>query len=273
MSGPLPALLAEALELVHDENPDPGDPPVMADLYAAARKVLAMKGYSAELESDLSAALEVRLGMLTRLSAGRIFQCGESAPCIEQLMASYSVCELAHLPPESACLTTLFILNAIHAHVRTTPYSNGKMRFAIVIEEAHNLVGCDRDAVPSESNADPKAFAAELICNMLAELRALGVAIVIVDQSPSKVARAVIKATATKLALPPGGRGGSQSAWRHHALRADRNGGNRPAGSRRSLPLHRRLSRPTTHPNRQPGRQAGLGGTAAERVDSTAHSA
>ncbi len=201
MSGPLPALLAEALELVYDEHPDPDDPPMMEDLYAAARVVLAGKGYSSEFASDVGAAMEVRLGTLTRRSIGRVFQCGRNVPSIDQLMTSYSVCELDHLPTENACLTTLFVLTAIHAHVRTTPHSGGKPRFAIVIEEAHNIVGCNRDAVPSEDNADPKAFAAQLICRMLVELRALGVAIIIIDQLPSAVAPEVVKSTASKLAF------------------------------------------------------------------------
>ncbi len=48
----------------------------MADLYAAVRKVLASKGYSGDVDSDIRAALEVRLGVLTRRAIGRIFQCG-----------------------------------------------------------------------------------------------------------------------------------------------------------------------------------------------------
>jgi len=185
MSGPLPALLAEALELAYEEHPDPDDPPVMADLYAAARTVLEGKDYFADLKSDLSAALEVRLGTLTRRSIGRIFQCGRNVPSIDELLTSYSICELDHLPPEIACLTTLFVLTAIPAHVRTTPHSGDRPQFAIIIEEAHNIVGCNRDAMPSEDNADPKAFANELLCRMLAELRAVGVAIIIIDQLPS----------------------------------------------------------------------------------------
>ena len=201
MDGPLPALLAEALELVYDEHPDPDDPPLMVDLYAAARAVLAAKEYSAEVESNLMAALEVRVGTLTRRSIGRIFQCKHGAPSIESLIRSYSILELDHLPPEVACLLTLFLLTAIHAHVRTTPFSGRGPRFVIVIEEAHNIVGRNRDASPSEANADPKAYAAELVCRMLAELRILGVPIVIIDQLPSAVAPEVIKNTATKLAF------------------------------------------------------------------------
>ena len=201
MSGPLPGLLAEALEQVYDEHPDDVDPPVMTDLYHAAHQVLVAKGYSGELQSDLRAALEVRLGALTRRAMGQVFQCVRHGPDIAALMNAWSVCELDHLPPEMACLQTLFLLTAIHAHVRTTNAGTDGTRFVIVIEEAHNIVGRKTDATASEENADPKAFAAEFICRMLAELRALGVGIVIVDQLPSAVAPQVVKNTGSKLAF------------------------------------------------------------------------
>ena len=75
------------------------------------------------------------------------------------------------------------------------------LRYVIIIEEAHNIVGRSGDATPSEDFANPKAHACEFVCRMLAELRGPGVGIVIIDQLPSAVAPEVIKNTATKLAL------------------------------------------------------------------------
>ncbi|MCO6438547.1 MAG: ATP-binding protein [Phycisphaerae bacterium] len=201
MSGPLPGILGEALERVYDEQADPDTFPVMHDLCAAAQAVLSEKSYSADLKSDLAAALEVRLGKLIRRTIGRMFQCGTNVPGIDELMRSYSILELDSLPPELKCLVTLFLLTAVREHVRAHPRFSGDTRFVIVIEEAHNVVGRSGDAAPSEDNPDPKAFAAEYICRMLAELRALGVAIIIIDQLPSAVAPEVIKNTGSKLAF------------------------------------------------------------------------
>ena len=50
-----------------------------------------------------------------------------------------------------------------------------------VIEEAHKIVGRTGTAHASEEIVDPKAFAAEYVSRMLAELRALGEGIVIAD--------------------------------------------------------------------------------------------
>jgi DNA helicase HerA-like ATPase len=110
-----------------------------------------------------------------------------------------AVIELACLNREERCLLTLFLLTRISEYLKTVPKAGKTLRYIIIIEEAHNIVGCSDEARVSPDIADPKAFAAEYVCNMLAELRALGVGIIIVDQTPSVVAPEVIKNTTTKL--------------------------------------------------------------------------
>lgn len=200
MSGPLPALLAEALEEAYDEACRENRQAVMVDVYTAARQVLRRKKYSPQVESDLLAALEVRLGLLTQRAMGRVFSCEEDIPTLEELISGAAVVELAALAPEQACLLTLFLLTRICELVKSMARPENGPRLVILLEEAHNIVGRDTDAAASEANANPKAFAAELICRMLVELRALGVAIVVIDQSPSAVAASVLKNTGTKLA-------------------------------------------------------------------------
>ena len=60
------------------------------------------------------------LGMQTRRSIGRVFQCPESVPSIDRLMRGYSILDPACLPPEQASLLTLFVLTSIWEHVKTT---------------------------------------------------------------------------------------------------------------------------------------------------------
>ena len=66
-------------------------------------------------------------------------------------------------------------------------------RHIIFIEEAHNIIGVISEAKPSEENADPKAYATEFICRMMAECGGDGVPIVIIDQLPSALSPAVLK--------------------------------------------------------------------------------
>ncbi|MBT4818835.1 MAG: ATP-binding protein, partial [Lentisphaerae bacterium] len=201
LSGPLPAVLGEALELVYEgqENGDP--PPVMADLVKAAEEVLKSKGYSPDVESDIRAAIEVRLTVLVCRSMGKILQSPSAVPAVEALLSGYSVIELDRLPVDQKCLTSLFLLKAILDEVRSLPPHADGLRFVVLIDEAHNVVGSTSSSVRSEDLADPGSHASEYVCRMLAELRGLGVGIVISDQLPTAVASEVVKQTGTKLAF------------------------------------------------------------------------
>ena len=202
VSGPLPALLLEALEKVYDIYPDPNYPPVMTDLVDAANAVLDSKGYSPETSSDIRTALEVRIGRLTHGCIGKVFQCRHSVPSIEHLMTVPSIIELNNLSAEQSCLFTLFILNRIRQRCKTSSVRKDRPIFyAVSLEEAHVIMGRASNASPSEDNPNVKAYATEFICRMLAELRAYRVCIIIIDQLPSAIAPEVIKITGSKLTL------------------------------------------------------------------------
>ncbi|MBI1390124.1 MAG: hypothetical protein GC154_16910 [bacterium] len=200
MGGPLQALIAEAVEEVYREPPDNHFPQMM-DLLHASRRIMETKQYAGEVQSNLQAAIEVRLGMLTRRAMGRIFQCQRGVPSPRDLLDHPTLIEMDYLSQDGACLLTLFILAAIREEIRVDPKRRASgLHHVTVIEEAHNIVGRAGKAKASEEAADPKAFAAQYVSRMLAELRALGEGIVIADQLPSTVAPEVVKNTGTKLA-------------------------------------------------------------------------
>ena len=207
LGGPLQALLAESVEAVYQykmkqavrEKRDP-DFPTMTELVDAARRIMEQKGYAGEVRSNLSAAIDVRLSGLTRLSVGRIFQCRQSLPSIESLLKHPTVIEIQNLNTYQACLLILFLLSAIWEEIRISRRYGKGLEHVTVIEEAHNIVGRTDQASPSEEFADPKAYAAEYVVRMLAEIRALGEGLIIADQLPSAVASSVVKNTGTKLA-------------------------------------------------------------------------
>jgi len=201
ISGPLPAILGEGLERVYEEFPNRDTLPMMCDLISSTGKVLEEKEYSPETNSDIRAALEVRLGVLTRRSIGKVFQCRHSIPSIEHLLKVPAIIELDALATEQACLLTLFLLTNLREHLKLVPAASKNLRYMVFIEEAHNVVASTEPALASADIANPKAFASEYICRMLAEMRALGVGMVIVDQFPSAIAPEVIKSTTTKIAF------------------------------------------------------------------------
>ena len=200
MGGPLQALIAEAVEEVY-ENRSHGDFPQMTDLVEAAARIMENKKYEGEIKSNLQAAIEVRLGMLTRRAMGRIFQCQSCIPSVKELLEYPTIIEMDYLSQDHACLLTLFLLSSIREQIKVDLDRRRKdLHHVTVIEEAHNIVGRTGSAKASEEIADPKAFAAQYISRMLAELRALGEGIIIADQLPSAVAPEVVKNTGTKLA-------------------------------------------------------------------------
>lgn len=200
MDGPLQALIAEAVEEIYQGQAG-GQFPQMTDLAKAAGAVLERKSYDGEVRSNLRAMIDVRLGLLTRRAMGRIFGCSASVPDTRELLKHPTIIEMDYLSQDHACLLTLFLLASVREEIRTDSRRRAKgLHHVTVIEEAHNIVGRSGPAKASEYNADPKAFAAQYVSRMLAELRALGEGIIIADQLPSAVAPEVVRNTGTKLA-------------------------------------------------------------------------
>ena len=200
LSGALPGILREALEEVYDDVFG-ARPPTVMSLLRAAERALVRKRYSAATYADLRGALDTRLGALTRGSIGPVLRCSSSLPSIHRLLSKSAIIELDRLSGEQACLLSLFLLVRLREMLRTLPRREAKLGLVVVIDEAHNLVGPNTKAEASEENPDPKAYASEFVCRMLAEMRAQGVGIIICDQTPSAVAVDVIKHPATTLAL------------------------------------------------------------------------
>ena len=200
MGGPLQALIAEAVEEVYAGSGD-DDFPRMVDLLQAADRTMESKNYEGEIRSNLRAAIQVRLGLLTRRAMGRIFSAPRSVPSANDLLTYPTIIEMDYLPQDHACLLTLFLLTSLREQIRIDPdRRKGGLHHGTVIEEAHNIVGRTGAAKASEDITDPKSFAAQYISRMLAELRALGEGIIVADQLPSAVAPEVVKNTGTKLA-------------------------------------------------------------------------
>jgi hypothetical protein len=198
--GPLENVILDSMEEVYREVPEGREVPVMEDLFRVAGSIMRGKGYEGEVQSNLTASIEVRLGGLTRRSIGKIFSSENSSPSIDELLRYPTIIETEHMSNETACLLILFVLSAVREHIKVTRDSGSALKHVIVLEEAHNVVGSTGPVQSGEDSVDPRAFAAQYISRMLAELRALGESILIADQLPSAVAPEVIKNTGTKIA-------------------------------------------------------------------------
>ena len=171
--------------------------PCMRDLTTALDPVLQEFQYSDRIALDLHTAARVRLASLTQGAVGRVFDSTVALPPVEELMAHPTLIELDKLSQEHANLVTLFLLQAINQHLHNNPGKDG-LRHVLVIEEAHNIVGTHGRVSGGENSADPRAEAANFMVRMLAEVRKLGMGIVIADQTPAAVAPEVLKNTGIK---------------------------------------------------------------------------
>ena len=197
----LEGVLREALYLIFRQYPDPDNPPVMHDLLRAAKQVVAEKGYQGETLDNVRAAIDTRLGTLCTGSMGSILNLGITSPTIEQLAQGFTIIELDALGEDQQALFILFILKALREYLSAAPPCKKYLRLAVIIDEAHRVVGADTKAVQSEECAKPNACASRGFCRMLAECRKRDVCMALADQTPSAVAADVVRMTGTKLAF------------------------------------------------------------------------
>lgn len=192
---PLPQIIYEALTLeyyyyLYEKGPLPH----IGRLFKRCVGIL-NKRYGPEVRDNLKGALSSRLSQLSNgfSAVGQIFCCGETIPSIASLVTGYSIIELKSLGKDAFPLVVLQYLRSIRDYVEHTPWlDKSKPRLVIILEEAHLFF-------PGLTDNKIAEKVVEYICNMLNELRALGVAMILCDQSPSALPLTVLKATGAKI--------------------------------------------------------------------------
>jgi DNA helicase HerA-like ATPase len=172
------------------EVPAVGRYPTLRELQATARQVVDNIGYGREVAADVRGFVDVRMGSLRQGAPGRFFEGGHPLD-VAGLVERNVVVELESITndQDKAFLIGTVLIRLVE-HLRV----NGpvpELRHVLVIEEAHRLLRNVQDG--------PAAAAVELLASLLAEIRAYGEGVVIVEQIPSKILPDVIKNTAFKV--------------------------------------------------------------------------
>ncbi len=205
--GPLPSLISEAIVRCYeeagfslgDEESKDRPWPTMKTLVSAAKKIMENRGYVGEVKANLQTAIDVRLNSLCQRSVGRMFSFSHSFPSLDELMRWPTILEMDALNLDQQNLLMLFLLNSVRERLARQGPGKG-LKHVIVLEEAHNLIGVQSaQGRVSEDFADPRGHAARFLVRMLAEIRAFGEGIMVVDQSPAAIAPEVLKNTAVKI--------------------------------------------------------------------------
>jgi len=205
---PLPSLLQDGIEEVYRDhgwysfevNNGSHTYPTLQELYDKVEQILESRKYEETIKNNLISCLQTRIGGLLKRELGNVFNVSGSTMTPEEWLGISCVIELEALGKYASNFLTLLLLTIIRENLKQNPKnSKDKPRHVIFLEEAHNLIGPTVDS--GSDKPDPKISATEYIVNMLAEVRALGEAIVIADQLPTSLASQVTKNTSLKIGL------------------------------------------------------------------------
>jgi hypothetical protein len=209
---PFPQILSAALtrcyeqagwDLVTGQPAVPGVQPAypgLEDLQATALAVVGEVGYGREVADNVRGFVTVRIGSLRVGTAGRFLDGGHPLD-FGQLLSSNVVLEIEDAGDDR---DKAFLMGAVlirlteHLRLRQRaegPAAASGLRHLTVIEEAHRLL---RQPPPGTGNG-PAAQATEMFADLLAEVRAYGEGLVIVEQIPAKLIPDAIKNTAVKV--------------------------------------------------------------------------
>lgn len=165
----------------------------LSDFIKCYDMVFAARGYTNK-NADIGVAGRIRLQKLLRF-----FDSYESVP-ISDLLGHPTVIELNAIEHEVDKATIMcYLLMSILSYINSNFVGDGNLRQCIFLEEAHVLLDTNRKV--SENQPNPSEVAKTLILRMLKELRSVGVAFIIADQSPSAVGLDVVAMTGTKLSF------------------------------------------------------------------------
>ena len=175
-----------------------GQPITIDDVREQVRKVVRVLGYEPKVTMDIEAAINVRLDGLSTGSKGRLFGAPASTS-LQEIMTKPTVVELKEIrnDEEKAFVASLLLMN-LAGFVQARGASRSLRHFTLV-EEAHRLLPNVSTQKGDPEATDPRRMVVEQFGNMLAELRAYGEGLAVVEQIPTKILPDAIKNTATKV--------------------------------------------------------------------------
>jgi hypothetical protein len=208
---PFPQVLAAALtrcyeqagwDLVTGQPAAPGVQPAypsLEDLQAAAVSVVDEVGYGREVRDNVRGFVTVRIGSLRLGTAGRFLDGGHPVD-FGALLERNVVLEIEDAGDDR---DKAFLMGAVlirlteHLRLRQRHEGPGRhrLRHLTVVEEAHRLLR----QPPAGAGSGAAAQAVEMFADLLAEVRAYGEGLVIVEQIPAKLIPDAIKNTAVKV--------------------------------------------------------------------------
>jgi hypothetical protein len=205
----LPVILEEALVELYDSQgwlestlpPDSVLCPTLGQLHDRISGLVRAKGYEQRITDNITAAMHTRISSLMRGWKGRLFDQPASSPWAE-IFDRPAVINLQQMGDDAdKCFTMALLLNFLYEYRQAQFESEGSpessdLRHLTVVEEAHRIL---RKAAYTAESANPQAKMGEMFADILAEVRAYGEGMAIIDQVPSKLVPDALKNTNLKI--------------------------------------------------------------------------
>lgn len=210
---PLPYILEMALRRVYERrgwdlrsghnaraeaDPDYRPFPTLRDVQRLALELVDDLGYVGEVQHNVRGALQARLGSLLEGPKGAVIDSTQpldtdrllGGPCLVNL-------DLIGNEREKAFFMGLLLIRLWEARRGQISQS---LRHLTVLEEAHRIFPATPPAASSPAGGGGE-FAAETLTNLLAEVRSAGEGLLVVEQSPYRLALGAITNTGIKVAF------------------------------------------------------------------------
>ena len=214
MEGPMAALVEQGLvraygnagwDIASGKPPDSGAVPTMDSFHDDLAKVIDEQNLSGDYGSNIRGALLTRINSLRIGPRGRLFN-SETPFDVKGLLSRPTVIEMRKVGnDESKAFLTGVLMLRIYKHFENLGES-GELRNLLVLEEAHRVFKRVSEKSNSLVGNNTAHHAVEMFENILSEVRAYGLGIVIADQMPLRLSAGAIKNTNLKIAHRLGAR-------------------------------------------------------------------
>ena len=174
--------------------------PTLSDMLRLVPAVAREAGYGPEITQNVQGALTVRLRSLCTGFKGRMLNT-RTERGIEEVLGESSLVRLDDLGNDEErafVISMLFLRLEYLRKLSGAVDGDQKPRHVLVIEEAHRVLR-QVTAASRDGGSSVQSRAIESFANLLAELRAYGEGVIVVDQSPSELIPAVLKNSNTKI--------------------------------------------------------------------------
>ena len=205
----LPVILEEALVDLYssqgwlEDNLPPANIqcPTLGQLHDRITALVRAKGYEQRITDNITAAMHTRIGSLMRGWKGHLFDQPISTPWAD-LFDRPVVINLQQMGDDAdKCFTMALLMNFMYEYRQAQHESAGspessQLQHLAIIEEAHRIL---RAAHFVADSANPQVKMGEMFADILAEIRAYGQGLAIIDQVPSKLVPDALKNTNLKI--------------------------------------------------------------------------